>query len=224
MAACGKNGLDVYYGSKSGTFTNEFLSTTTTASKVAIGDVNDDGLLDCVTSSNGGSSFTFLQKVDESFALEGVSAHVLPPLTDIALFHGDEDNAADIAYSALLGFPGVELHVSTAINTEEVTTTKYMNLMTQEGARDALDSLNRVIDRVNSERGAVGALQSKLMTQADNLGAVSIAYGESIGRIRDVDVAGASAEMARHNVAQQAAVSIVAQANQQPSIVMSLLR
>ena len=79
-------------------------------------------------------------------------------------------------------------------------------------------------DRVNGERGAIGALQSKLMTQSDNLSAVGIEYGQSVGRIRDVDVAGTSAEMARHNVAQQAAVSIVAQANQQPSIVMSLLR
>ena len=47
-------------------------------------------------------------------------------------------------------------------NTTEVTTMEHMSLTTQEGAREALDMIDGYIDRVNAERGSIGALQSGL--------------------------------------------------------------
>jgi len=58
----------------------------------------------------------------------------------------------------------------------------------------------------------------------DNLANVSMNISDSRSRIEDADYAKATTELARTQIIQQAATSILAQANQQPQMVLSLLQ
>jgi flagellin len=70
----------------------------------------------------------------------------------------------------------------------------------------------------------LGAAESRLRTSISNLSITRENYVAAESRIRDTDVASDAAELTRLNILQQAGSSILAQANQQPQIALSLLR
>jgi flagellin len=94
----------------------------------------------------------------------------------------------------------------------------------QSAARAALDAVNRAIGSLSSTRGNLGAAESRLRTSISNLSITRENYVAAESRIRDTDVASDAAELTRLNILQQAGSSILAQANQQPQIALSLLR
>jgi flagellin len=94
----------------------------------------------------------------------------------------------------------------------------------QSAARLALDAVNRAIGSLSSTRGTLGAAESRLRTSISNLSITRENYLSAESRIRDTDVASDAAELTRLNILQQAGSSILAQANQQPQIALSLLR
>jgi flagellin len=93
----------------------------------------------------------------------------------------------------------------------------------QSAARNALDAVNRAISSLSSNRGALGAAESRLRTSIANLSTVRENYAAAESRIRDTDVAADAAELTRLGILQQAGASILAQANQQPQIALSLI-
>jgi flagellin len=73
-------------------------------------------------------------------------------------------------------------------------------------------------------RASLGAKINRLNYAADNLSNVSQNTAESRSRIQDTDYAMATTELARTQIISQAATAMLAQANQQPQSVLSLLR
>lgn len=94
----------------------------------------------------------------------------------------------------------------------------------QSAARHALDAVNAAITSVTRNRGTLGAADSRLETTIANLLTARENFNAAESRIRDADVAAESAELARLNILQQAGTAILAQANQQPQLVLQLLR
>jgi len=95
---------------------------------------------------------------------------------------------------------------------------------TQTDASAAIKTLDSALEVVTSARAKMGAYQNRLettvstlQTQAENLTAAE-------SRIRDVDMAQEMAEFTRYQVLQQAGVAMLAQANQLPQSILSLLR
>jgi flagellin len=97
------------------------------------------------------------------------------------------------------------------------------DLESQSASRAALDAINRAITSVNRNRGALGAAESRLEVTISNLQVARENFKAAESRIRDVDVADEAAELTRLNILQQAGVSILAQANQQPQLALQLL-
>jgi flagellin len=95
---------------------------------------------------------------------------------------------------------------------------------TQRGAQAALAKIDSAIGTISAQRANIGALQSRISVARSNDAAFKLNLSAATSRIRDVDVASETAEMARANVLMQAGVSILAQANQQPQVALSLLR
>jgi flagellin len=93
----------------------------------------------------------------------------------------------------------------------------------KEGAQTALAQLDEAHTRVNSTRANLGALQNRLQSTVQNLGVQEENMAAANSRIRDTDVASATAELTRNTVLLQAATSTLAQANQTPSIALKLL-
>ena len=98
------------------------------------------------------------------------------------------------------------------------------NAHAQSAARLALDAVNAAITSVTRNRGTLGAADSRLETTIQNLLVAKENFNSAESRIRDADVAAESAELARLNILQQAGTAILAQANQQPQLVLQLLR
>jgi len=94
----------------------------------------------------------------------------------------------------------------------------------QSAARAALDAVNSAITSLASTRGRLGAVESRLSVAINNLSVARENFASAESRIRDVDVASEAAELTRLGILQQAGASILAQANQQPSLALTLLR
>jgi len=91
-------------------------------------------------------------------------------------------------------------------------------------AGSALGTIITALDTVALERSNMGAVISRLQFTSDNLATVSAKAQESRSRIEDTDYSQATTELAKRNIIQQAAQAMLAQANQQPQSVLSLLR
>jgi flagellin len=76
---------------------------------------------------------------------------------------------------------------------------------------------------VNGFRADLGALQNRLTSTVDNLGVQHENISAANSRIRDTDIAAASAETTRNQVLLQANTSVLAQANQLPNLAMKLI-
>ena len=94
----------------------------------------------------------------------------------------------------------------------------------QAAARLALDAVNLAIGSLTRGRGTLGAAESRLNLAIQNLQVARENFKAAESRIRDVDVASEAAELARLNILQQASTAVLAQANQQPQLALSLLQ
>ncbi|MHC4516748.1 MAG: flagellin N-terminal helical domain-containing protein [Planctomycetota bacterium] len=88
----------------------------------------------------------------------------------------------------------------------------------------ALSALDTAIDTVSSMRGLFGAAQNRLTSTIQNLRIQGENLAATESRIRDVDLAVETAELTKHTLMQQAAVSVLAQANVQQQVALTLLR
>jgi flagellin len=88
----------------------------------------------------------------------------------------------------------------------------------------AITALDTAIDTVNTSRGALGAAQNRMQSALSSILNVRENLSAAESRIRDVDVAAETADLTRNSIMQQAAASVLAQANLQPSIALSLLQ
>jgi flagellin len=77
---------------------------------------------------------------------------------------------------------------------------------------------------MNSIRGGLGAVESRLLSSVSNLQVARENYAAAESRIRDVDVASEAAELTRLNILQQTGAAILAQANLQPQLALALLQ
>ncbi|MBX7139400.1 MAG: flagellin FliC [Oligoflexia bacterium] len=96
--------------------------------------------------------------------------------------------------------------------------------LSQSAALNALSAIDTAISTVGAIRGTVGAAQSRLSSAVNYLQVVRENYVAAEGQIRDADIAQEVAEMVRLQVLQQSATAILAQANQQPKLVLELLK
>ena len=104
-----------------------------------------------------------------------------------------------------------------------VSSLAAVSITSVTGARNAMDVIDQAINDVSTRRSDIGAVQNRLGVTISNLGSARENISAANSRIRDVDVAAESADMTRNNILMQAGVSILAQANQMPSIALSLI-
>jgi len=99
-----------------------------------------------------------------------------------------------------------------------------VEISTQGGASNSITAIDVALEQVSLNRANLGAFQNRLTAAVDNLSTQSTNLAEAKGRIMDTDYAKATTELARSQIVQQAATAMLAQANQQPQMVLSLLQ
>lgn len=98
------------------------------------------------------------------------------------------------------------------------------NMMTVKGANAAITKITSAINKVSAYRATLGAKQNRLEHTINNLKVTSENVTSAESRIRDTDMASEMAAYTKNNVLVQAATSMLAQANQSGSSVLSLLQ
>lgn len=99
-----------------------------------------------------------------------------------------------------------------------------LDISTVEGSEKALTAIDNALDAVNRERANLGAIQNRLDSTISSIAINVENLSTARSRILDADFASETAEFSRTQVLQQAGVSILAQANAQPQLVLSLLQ
>ncbi len=99
-----------------------------------------------------------------------------------------------------------------------------INISTQSNANNSITVIDKALGNVSKTRAALGAVQNRLEHTINNLGATSENLTAAESRIRDTDMAAEMMEFTKNNILTQAAQSMLAQANQQPQGVLSLLQ
>lgn len=91
-------------------------------------------------------------------------------------------------------------------------------------SQESLAAIDSAINNVSALRAQFGALQNRMNSTVDNIAVNLENMAAANSRIRDTDIAEESSEMSRQNIMLQAGTAILAQANQQPALALSLLK
>lgn len=99
-----------------------------------------------------------------------------------------------------------------------------LDVLDTTNATAALARLDTAITFTNTSRGDLGAQQNRMQSTLRSILNARENLSAAESRIRDVDIASESADLTRNSIMQQAASSILSQANTQPQIALSLLQ
>ena len=97
------------------------------------------------------------------------------------------------------------------------------SVSTQSNANSAIESIDAIIAQVDSQRADLGAIQNRLESSIRNQANVSANSADARSRIRDADFAEESANLSQQSIIQQAATSMLMQANTRPQLALSML-
>ena len=129
-------------------------------------------------------------------------------------FNYNQDGSAD------MGELKANLNISAradGLNTEN------LSLATAKDANNAIDQIDKAINKVSMVRASFGSIQNRLEHKITNLTTTSENLTEAESSIRDTDMASEMMNYTKFNILQQAAQSMLAQANQQPQSILQLL-
>jgi len=99
-----------------------------------------------------------------------------------------------------------------------------INITTAAGALTSITAIDTALNTIAGQRATLGAQQSQLESTVRNLANVAENTAAAAGRIMDTDYAAETANLTKAQILQQAATSVLAQANAQPQAVLSLLQ
>ncbi|MGU5163533.1 flagellin, partial [Pseudomonas aeruginosa] len=99
-----------------------------------------------------------------------------------------------------------------------------IDISTAKGAQSAVLVIDEAIKQIDAQRADLGAVQNRFDNTINNLKNIGENVSAARGRIEDTDFAAETANLTKNQVLQQAGTAILAQANQLPQSVLSLLR
>lgn len=169
---------------------------------------------------------------DEYQALGAEIDRILSATTwnGIAVFGGSGGRSADGVFNFQVGagsdtsLYSISVTISGATSVAALMSAALGSIGSAAAALSAMDRLDTAIDNVSTLRSTLGATINRLTYAADNAANISINTQASRSRILDTDYAATTMEMSRTQIIQQAATAMLAQANQAPASVLSLLK
>ncbi len=148
---------------------------------------------------------------------------------DVEFMSSKLDSAGDPEVIEFAGFTAATTGVADdgsgiVAATDDLTGISSIDVTSEKGAYIAIKKLDAALDDVNSARATLGAVQSRFENAVSNIQIGVENLSASRGRIMDADFAKETANLSRAQILQQAGTAMVAQANQAPQGVLSLLR
>ncbi len=158
--------------------------------------------------------------VNAKTADTGVTAEVNATTGAVSFSSWKEGAVGDQITSTLAG----GTLTNTAIAAGDAKFADDLDISSFAGAQRALQIVDKALNAVNGARADLGAVQNRFTSVVANLQTSSENLAASRSRIRDTDFAKETAELTRTQILQQAGTAMLAQANQVPQNVLSLLR
>ncbi|RIA18863.1 flagellin, partial [Stenotrophomonas sp. AG209] len=149
--------------------------------------------------------------------------------TGVTLTSVKDSVNADGSFKAITATPGTWTGATAPTFTASTAApaAKYasdLDVSTVKGAQQAMEIVDKALGAINSTRADLGAIQNRFTSVVANLQTSSENLSASRSRIKDTDFAKETAELTRTQILQQAGTAMLAQANQVPQGVLSLLR
>ncbi len=191
------------------------------------------------TSANGGTGADMLQmqSTDPTAGLINIGGAQLLQANQTTATLGASDMQMTLSFGSLGTSGGVQAGATTVTSqasqtavigaggvvTSNATAYAGIDVTTQADAEKAISTIDAAINVVSLQRAQLGAIQNRLQHTINNLSVGSENLTAAQSRIQDVDVAAETVNMTKDNILQQAGISVLAQANQMPSMVLKLL-
>ena len=144
----------------------------------------------------------------------------------LAVLAGDASSMSFQVGAGTTANDRIDVSIDNLATNTTVTDVTSSNISTAGvgGARDAIDNIDAALDTINSARATLGAVQNRFESVIGNLQVSVENQAAARSRIMDADFAAETAALTRAQVLQQAGTAMLAQANQIPNNVLSLLR
>ncbi|RRJ85003.1 flagellin [Aestuariirhabdus litorea] len=216
-------GLATAINAQSGTTGVAATLTDNNASIELVNEAGDDIVIgDFVESTNNGATID-VQGLDYSGTDTGQAVVTLTETTA-----GNTRAIGNVRFESsdsfqLTGSVNTLLDGAATAATSTLTSVDTIDISTQQGAQDAIGVLDAAIAGIDSNRAELGAVQNRFEFTISNLQNIAENSSAARSRIKDTDYAAETSELAKNQVLQQAGTSILAQANQLPQSVLSLL-
>jgi flagellin len=111
-----------------------------------------------------------------------------------------------------------------ATSTSSLVTVQSIDISTYNGAQSAIAVVDASINKIDSQRAELGAIQNRLSSTISNLQNIVENVSAARSRIRDTDYAIETSNLSKNQVLQQAGLSVLSQANASSQSVLSLLQ
>ena len=168
-----------------------------------------------------GVASSVLTAINNVSGQTGVFATIDSATPTLVTLTSDHDITLTAANTAVVANTGL---VNTAAVTAATTGFDTLDISSAGGANTAIKFMDSALTAVNTARADLGAIQSRFESVVSNLAINSENISAARGRILDADFAAETANLTRNQILQQAGTAMLAQANQIPQNVLSLLR
>ena len=179
-----------------------------------------------IQSSNGSVSGQDRETLDEEFQSLVSEVNRIGASTEfsgIKLLDGSTSSVSfQVGFGTTAGTDTISVSLSAALSTS--LSLNSLDIGSGGATTTAITNIDTAINTVSGLRGTLGAIQNRLGSTINNLAIQVENLSAAESRIRDVDVAMETADLTRNSIMQQAATSILQQANVQPQIALSLLQ
>ncbi|KXU81384.1 flagellin [Aeromonas enteropelogenes] len=144
-------------------------------------------------------------------------------------FKGEFQVGADANQTISFSLTGFAFNVAgiaknAAVSAAFASGASGINISTASKAQAVLGSVDKMIKSVDSKRAELGAVQNRMESTIRNQSNIAENLSAARARVRDADFAVETANLTQYNILQQAASTVLAQANQRPNGALSLLR
>lgn len=170
------------------------------------------------TVDGGRLQFVTTDKSGDAQITVGVVKDTVPnPNVEGEMTEVDNKGLANLGFAADATASGVAAGRNADASVEKI------DISTVDGAQSAIATIDAALAEIDTTRASLGAIQNRFESTISNLQNVSENVSAARGRIQDTDYAAEAANLTKNQIMQQAGTAMLAQANQLPQAVLSLL-
>ncbi len=165
--------------------------------------------LDIKTEQGDGTLGGSAETLDEDHTAFRAAGHLI--FDSASVFSIEDDPNEDFVKQVVGGAVG------------QLRSVDSLDVLTADNAQSAISIIDGALQNINSQRAHLGAVQNRFENTISNLQNIAENVSAARGRIQDTDFAAETANLSKNQILQQAGTAILAQANQLPQAVLSLL-